>query len=149
MNSPGLDQKLSVQVRRRFEAPRERVFRAWVEREALRQWWGQGPAETNISRLEPQVGGGFRFETRSPDGQHTVTSGRYLEVTPPERLVFTWASSITDNQETLVTVEFVAHGEATEVTLTHDRFPSAAMAARHQHGWGTLLERLAGALKPT
>jgi hypothetical protein len=46
-------------------------------------------------------------------------------------------------QETLVTIEFIEQGASTEVILTHERFASAAVMARHQQGWASLLERLA------
>ena len=144
MNPPSLDQKTSLQVRRRFPAPRERVFRAWIEREALLQWWGRGQSATTISQLDPRVGGGFRFESAAADGSLTVTSGRYLEIDFPIRLVFTWTSSITGGAETLVTIDFLEQDGSTEIVLTHQRFANAAMTARHQQGWTVLLERLAG-----
>ena len=145
MNPPNLDQNLSLQVRRLIPAPRERVFRAWTEREALQQWFRPFGMEVTVALLDARVGGSFRFESKAADGRRTLTTGTYREVRFPERLVFTWVSNVRENQETLVTVEFLEKGASTEVVLTHERFASAASMARHQQGWASLLEQLASA----
>ena len=146
MNQTSLDQNTSLQVRRLIPAPRERVFRAWIERDALQQWFRPGGVEVKVSRLEAQVGGGFQFETTASDGTRGVMTGKYLEINFPERLVFTLTSYVTDDKETLVTIEFIEQGASTEVIVTHDRFASAAIRARHQQGWALILAQLARAV---
>jgi uncharacterized protein YndB with AHSA1/START domain len=76
MSQPTLDQNTSLQLRRLIPAPRERVFRAWIEREALQQWLKPEGMEVIFSRLEIHVGGSFRFEAQGSDGTHHVTTGR-------------------------------------------------------------------------
>ena len=146
MNQPSLDENLSLQVRRLISAPRERVFRAWIEREALQQWFRPGGVEVKVSRLEAHVGGSYQFETKASDGTRVVTTGKYLEIRFPEKLVFTWATNATENKETLVTVEFIEQGASTEVILTHDRLASGVVMARHQQGWESILDRLASVM---
>ena len=65
-----------------------------------------------------------------------------------ERLVYTWDWEEPEHAvgETLVTVEFEAIGNATQVTLVHDRFPNADAASAHDEGWGSCLDRLEAAL---
>ena len=71
MSQPRPEQNISLQVRRLFPAPRERVFRAWIERNALQRWVRPGGMEVIVSRLEVHVGGSFHFEgdkAVAPDG---------------------------------------------------------------------------------
>jgi uncharacterized protein YndB with AHSA1/START domain len=146
MDQLSLDQNVSLQVRRLIPAPRERVFRAWIERDALQQWFRPWGNEVIVSQLDVQVGGVFQLAAQTPDGIRNVVTGRYLVVRVPEKLVFTWTSSITNDIETVVTIELVEQGSSTEVILTHDRFASAATVARHLQGWTSVLDRLTSAV---
>ena len=47
---------------------------------------------------------------------------------------------------TLVTVEFVPHGDESELVLTHERFPKADEAQRYESGWGTIADKFAAYL---
>jgi uncharacterized protein YndB with AHSA1/START domain len=77
-----------VQIERVFDAPHDRVWRAFTERELVAEWWGRGN-ELVIERLEVERGGHWRFVEHSAEGVHGF-EGRYREVTPPERLVSTF-----------------------------------------------------------
>jgi uncharacterized protein YndB with AHSA1/START domain len=66
-------------------------------------------------------------------------------VEPPSKLVFTWTRE-EDEAPTLVTVEFIAHGNETELVLTHERFPDADVMKRYQGGWGMIAEKFAAYL---
>jgi uncharacterized protein YndB with AHSA1/START domain len=137
---------LRVQVTRTFEAPRERVFRAFVDKEALEVWfvtpvlkWLEEPL------LEARPGGAYRWTVG--DGSRTwCIHGKYLEVKPPERLVFTWRWENDpihgESGDTLVTVEFHARGERTEVVLTHEGLPSEVSLREHDEGWAECLEKI-------
>jgi uncharacterized protein YndB with AHSA1/START domain len=70
-------------------------------------------------------------------------------VVEPEKLVFTWAFEKMPGDdadftpaETLVTVEFIDKDGATEVVITHERFPDEHMRDEHQQGWDGCLEGL-------
>jgi len=78
-----------------------------------------------------------------------VAYGVYQEVIEPEKLVFTWAFENMPSDdpdfvpaETLVTVQFIDKGDATEVVLTHERFPDEHMRDEHQGGWFGCLDGL-------
>jgi uncharacterized protein YndB with AHSA1/START domain len=77
-----------VRVERVFDAPRELVWRAFTEPELVAQWWGRGN-KLEIERMEVERGGHWRFVEHSPQGQHGF-EGRYREVSPQERLVWTF-----------------------------------------------------------
>jgi uncharacterized protein YndB with AHSA1/START domain len=77
-----------VRVERIFDAPRELVWRAFTEPEMIAQWWGPGN-KLVIERMNVERGGHWRFIEHSPEGMDGF-EGRYREVTPPARLVWTF-----------------------------------------------------------
>ena len=77
------------------------------------------------------------------EGQTHIVTGTYQEVSPPQRLVFTWKwETEPQHGETLVTIEFLDRGGKTEVILTHERFPSETARDEHHKGWTGCLDRL-------
>lgn len=72
---------------REFDAPRERVFEAWTDAAKLARWWGPNGFTNVFETHEPAAGGAWRFTMRGPDGTEYPNESRYVEVTPPERLV--------------------------------------------------------------
>jgi uncharacterized protein YndB with AHSA1/START domain len=132
-----------------FNAPRERVFRAWTEAAEIDRWFSPTPEYKVKSSVNLRVGGAYRIEMLKPDGQVFGAFGLYREIVPPERLVFTWTGincGDTVAQDTLVTVEFFEAGDKTEVTLTHQNFQTAEMRERHEHGWRGCFDHLESVL---
>jgi uncharacterized protein YndB with AHSA1/START domain len=79
-----------IQITRSFDAPRELVYRAFTDPDAVRQWWGQRDNETIVDRLEARAGGQWRFVQRSQDGNEHGFHGVYHEAVAPERIVYTF-----------------------------------------------------------
>lgn len=77
-----------IRVERILSAPRERVWRAFTEPELVAQWWGRGNRLV-IERLEVERGGHWRFVEHHEEGSDGF-EGRFREVVPPERLVYTF-----------------------------------------------------------
>ncbi len=77
-----------IRVERIFNASRDRVWRAYTDPELVAQWWGRGN-KMIVEKMEVERGGHWRYVEHSADGVHGF-EGRYREVTPPERLVFTF-----------------------------------------------------------
>lgn len=77
-----------IRIERIFNAPRERVWRAFTDPSLVAQWWGRGN-QLVIERMEVARGGHWRFVEHGPDGVHGF-EGRYREVVPPERVVQTF-----------------------------------------------------------
>jgi uncharacterized protein YndB with AHSA1/START domain len=75
-----------------------------------------------------------------------VVSGSYVEIDRPRKLVFTWMGPLTNNVNTLVTVELTPRGDETELVLTHERLPTQAIHEGHTRGWGHILDHLADAV---
>jgi uncharacterized protein YndB with AHSA1/START domain len=155
MASPQPSPKLTLEVRRTFPAPREKVFAAWVRREEVEEWMCRDAAahEVIYHELDVRLGGKYRIEVRDAAAGATYWGhGVYLEVRPPEKLVFTWLwtkgtldgpNLHPDSPETEVTVEFVAKENATEVILTHALFASPAVRDEHDRGWNGCFDILA------
>ena len=134
-----------VELKRVFEASRPRVFEAWTRPEWLKQWAAPGPLETPVAEVDLRVGGAYRMHMRAPDGTEHRVRGKYLEVDPPRRLVYTWSWE-TDDFESVVTVEFHERGAATEIVLRHEGFPSADRRDRHEEGRTGCLEKFPAVL---
>lgn len=133
----------SLRIVRRFDAAPERVWHAWTDPQALRQWMAPSDAfACEVAEADVRVGGRYRIVMKSPDGELHDVSGVYREVVPPRRLVYTWAWKSTPERESRVTIELRAADGGTELTLLHEQFFDAEARDRHNAGWTGCIERL-------
>jgi uncharacterized protein YndB with AHSA1/START domain len=109
-------------VRRTFNAPARLVFEAWTKPELLKLWWA--PKSLGMSLLsceaDVRVGGTYRFVFGQGASETMAFFGRYLEVTPHSRLV--WTNEEGDG-EAITTVTFDEKGGKTLLVL-HELHPS-------------------------
>jgi uncharacterized protein YndB with AHSA1/START domain len=93
MASPTAIPETTLEVRRMFTAPREKVFAAWTERRHLEHWMcnPDGKNVTKYLEFDLREGGGYVLELLLPDGKRYLNKGTYKLVQPPEKLVFSWA----------------------------------------------------------
>jgi uncharacterized protein YndB with AHSA1/START domain len=143
-----------VHVSRELQAPRDEVFRAWTQPDLFNRWFTPPGNSSVTAELDVRPGGRYRIKLERTE-MVTGTSyivGSYLEVMPPERLVFTfgWEEPPPveglEELETLdskVTVQFRDLGASTEVSITHERLETSELRAFHRWGWDTTLEQLA------
>jgi uncharacterized protein YndB with AHSA1/START domain len=141
MIPPARPDSASLVLRRVFAAPRERVFRAWIEPAALERWFRPKGMAVTVRALDARAGGSFRFEAENG----SAIFGVYLRVERPEKLVFTYSGDAIQGQETVVTLDFLDRGPVTEVVLTHDGL-SADLRALFAGGWPSVLDALASTL---
>lgn len=132
----------TLHLTRTLPFPRERVFRAWTEIGELSKWWGPEGFTLPEAEVDLRVGGRYRLGMKPPEGEVVYLTGTYLEIEPPEKLVYTWQWESGPSEETLVTVEFRARGDHTDVVIRHERFPDLEARDRHAEGWGACLDRL-------
>ena len=140
-----------IVVRRKMPVPREVVYEAWTDPEGIREWMCPGDTVSAEASLDVRVGGSFRIIMRSKNRVHEHV-GTYQIVEPPEKLSFTWSGLDNPSEITLVTVEFLAQGDESELVITHERFRKADLAERYEMGWGTIARRFGdylGKKKPT
>ena len=111
-------------VTRTFNAPARIVFEAWTKPELFKRWWA--PKSMGVPLLscemDVRVGGGYRLVFGHDVSQSMAFFGKYLEVTPPSRLVWTNEES---EDAAVTTVTFEAMGDQTRVVV-QDRYPSKA-----------------------
>ncbi len=82
------DSERVLVITRIFKAPRTLVWRAFSDPFHLSQWWGPEGFTNPVCELDFRVGGRWRNVMRGPDGQAYPAEFTFLEITPPERIVF-------------------------------------------------------------
>lgn len=82
------EQIREITISRIFNAPRELVFNAWIVPEQLAQWWGPRGFSAPTCELDVRPGGKIRIHMEHPDFPNHWMGGEFVEVVPPERLVF-------------------------------------------------------------
>jgi uncharacterized protein YndB with AHSA1/START domain len=131
---------LFLEITRRFEAPPERVFDAWLSR-AWGEWIGPANVRGEIISLEPKVGGQYRIVMHSQTNADIAVGGIYREIDRPRRLVFTWKWE-NGTDETIVTLTFKAAGNGTLMTMRHEGFSTAERRDSHNNGWTGTFDKL-------
>jgi uncharacterized protein YndB with AHSA1/START domain len=136
-------QKPSLRIKRHYAARVERVFAAWTDPQALKQWFGPSDeGEILVSETDLKIGGRYRIVMQMPGGEQHRVGGVYREIVRNEKLVFTWAWESTPERESVVTVELKPAGAGTDMVLTHEQFFDEAARDRHEHGWTGTFDRL-------
>jgi uncharacterized protein YndB with AHSA1/START domain len=107
---------------RTFDGPARIVFEAWTKPELLKRWWA--PKSTGVSLLsceaDVRVGGRYRLEFGHEASKPMAFFGRYIEVTPHSRLV--WTNEESDHGA-VTTVTFEEKGGKTLLVM-HELYPS-------------------------
>jgi uncharacterized protein YndB with AHSA1/START domain len=126
-----------------FEAPRELVFRCMIEPEHLTHFWGPSGVATPLETIKVDARPGGVFETvmvNSNDGSTYTMSVQYVEISEPERVV--WSDSTTGMTTTST---FVDLGDGrTEVHVHQANVPEAFISADMQAGFSSSLDRFVG-----
>jgi uncharacterized protein YndB with AHSA1/START domain len=113
----------AIRVARRFRAPAERVFRAWLEPAVAGRWLFATASEPMAAvDIDPRVGGAFRLAERR-SGARVEHAGRYVEIVPHRRLVFTLAMADRPRVVTRVTAEINPLKNGCELALIHENVP--------------------------
>lgn len=147
--APHDDPRHHLTLTRRYGAPRELVFRMWTDPGHMANWLGPDGFTATSVQLDVRPGGAWRTCIREDaTGVENWSSGLYREISPPERLVFTfaWEQDGVPGDETLVTITFADLGGTTELTFVQGPFPSPADRDAHADGWGQALAKLAASI---
>ena len=140
----------SVVLRYRFNASVEELFAAWTDPEMLAEWWGPEGFRSKVLVMELHPGGRFEIEMTAEDGEASRITGVYREISPPTRLVFEitehCAKDLPPEVEpqiapTPVTVEFISHGDQSEIVLTQDGL-NPTYSELVSWGWGGAIDKL-------
>ena len=152
------------EITRVFDAPRDKVWKAWTEAERLKQWWGPKGFKVHTCKVDLRPGGVFHYGMTAPDGKDIWGRFTYREIKAPERLVFIVSFSdpkggVTRHPwspnwplETLSTVIFTEQGGKTKVTVQWIPADSSSELERRtfdegrdsmKQGWGGTMDQLA------
>jgi uncharacterized protein YndB with AHSA1/START domain len=138
--------KLELFITRTFDAPRELVFRMWIEPKHLARWGGPRDVSFTIVKMDVRPGGAYRFNMKEVKGANHWSQGIYREIVPPKRLVFTTGWSDAEGHPTtpptLLTLTFEDCEGKTRLTLHQTGFESVTSRDSHQLGYLSTLERL-------
>lgn len=133
---------VSLVARKRIEASVEKVFEAWTDPQKLKKWWGPKTVICEDAELDLKTGGLYRLANRFPDGTLIWIRGVFELVEPPHKLIYSWETEPTSAGVERVTVQFVAKGDATEVSVRHEKITNEILRDQHQQGWDDCLEGL-------
>ncbi len=146
---------MTLQLKRVFAAPRPLVFNAWVDPVQLAIWWGPKGFTNPVCEADARPGGAILIHMRAPDGVVYPMSGEFIEVTPPERLVFTCAALDTNGQPMFVnrnTITFTEVAGGTEIALHVEVISTTPAAPQYlkgmEMGWKLSLDRLDALVHP-
>jgi uncharacterized protein YndB with AHSA1/START domain len=104
-----------IALRRVFRAPRQLVYDAFSKPEILKLWFGPRGWSLVTCDVDAQVGGGFRFVVRGPDGRELGMRGVYRELSPPERSIHSESFDDFPGESLVTTVLTERDGETTLV----------------------------------
>ena len=141
-----------IRIIRDFDAPPERVFRAWVDPELFVQWIGPRSIDTTIETWDVRTGGAYRYTARRDDFEMGFY-GSFHQVRPDERIVQTFGFDAEPDAVSLETLTFEAleGGRCRTVGVSvvesleiRDRILSSGMDVGVNEGYEKLDELLAG-----
>ena len=133
-------------VTRTIDGPAHIVFDAWTDAELVQRWWvpRSVPVALESVEMDVRVGGTYRFVFQVDPTTTMAFFGRYLEVDPPSRLV--WTNEEGDGDAVVTTLTLVEDQGRTRLVV-HDLYPSKealddAIASGSTAGWDEMLDQL-------
>ena len=137
-------------ITRTFDAPREMVWKAWINQKYIEKWWAPKGFTNPVCEWDAKKGGKIYIEMKAPDGTIYPMEGEFIEITNPSKIIFT--SAAIDNEgahnfDVLNTITFIEDGNKTRVILHFIFSNFAAEAMKYiggaETGWNMSLDKLA------
>lgn len=134
----------SLTLVRRIAARPSIVFDALTTPEGIAHWWGPDAGPVLFAETDVRIGGRFKVRFQMLDGTEHESSGEYLEVNPPARLVMTWRwlGSEDDDGESRVEIDLRPVDGGTELVFIHALLSSEESRKGHTEGWNGALDKL-------
>lgn len=138
------DQDFTLEITRIFKASRDRVFKAWTTPQHLGAWWGPKGYSLPEHEFDVVEGGAWRVVMGAPSGSQHIVSGVFEEISPTDRMVFTWGWTIdgTRSHESTVTITFEDVKAGTKVHLHQAMLTSKEDRDGHEGGWNGTFDNL-------
>jgi uncharacterized protein YndB with AHSA1/START domain len=147
-----------IVITRDLDAPRTLVWQAWTDPAQLKQWFAPQGFSVPRAEVDLRPGGKSRIDMQGPDGAIYPNKGTFLEVVPPERLVYTdevdpdetaWGETPPPSNTQTITFEELG-GNRTRLTvlirLTSVEARDAMLEMGAEAGWNSSLDNLAAHL---
>lgn len=109
-----------IRVERVFNAPRDKVWRAYTEKDVLAKWWGRGN-KLDVERHEFEKGGHWRVVEHGPEGDQGF-EGRFREIKPKERIVQTFEWDGMPGHVIIETADFQELGDGRTRVVSNSLF---------------------------
>lgn len=140
----------TVRLHRVIAAPPEKIYRAFLQPDALARWLPPDGFTASVHALEARVGGGHRMSfTNFTTGKTHAFGGDYLELKPNERLRYTDRFDDAGLPgEMQVTVDLKAVSVGTEITIVQEGVPDVIPLEACYLGWQDSLQNLARLVQP-
>jgi uncharacterized protein YndB with AHSA1/START domain len=135
-----------VQIVHLFDAPRERVFQAWMDPDDVSRWWAPEGLEVppDSVQIEAQAGGRFHLTMLDPrDGTAYPMRATILEIDVPKLIVLRTEPlpNVGIPHPTITRVTFQAIGQRTRMIFTAGPYPDDVLADS-QAGWNSIVSKL-------
>jgi uncharacterized protein YndB with AHSA1/START domain len=138
------NQSNTVKLHRVLKAPAERIFKAFINREAMAKWLPPNGYTGKVYEIDAKVGGSYRMSfTTFSTGKETFFGGTYLEIVPNEKIVYTDRfedPGLPGEMKTTVSLRAVCCG--TELHVTQEGIPAVIPAEACYLGWQESLIQL-------
>ena len=137
----------SLTIIRRIAARPSIVFDVLTTPEGIGCWWGPDDGPVLVAETDVRVGGRFRVRFRLRDGTEHESSGEYIEVVRPTRLVMSWrwtegGEPDEAGEESRIEIDLRPVDIGTALTFTHARLRTEASRNSHEGGWNGALDKL-------
>jgi uncharacterized protein YndB with AHSA1/START domain len=135
----------SLTLVRRIRARPQIVFDAVTTAEGIAHWWGPDAGPVLAAESDPRVGGRYRVRfLRMLDSTEYESSGEFLEIVAPERVVMSWRwkDGVPDPGESRIEITFKTVPEGTELTFVHSQLHDEGASRSHEEGWAGALDKL-------
>ncbi|SDG70120.1 SRPBCC family protein [Pelagibacterium luteolum] len=144
-----------LRMTRRYKAPIERVYNAWLDPRVTRTWlFTSSASDSNSTEIDARVGGKWTI-TDVREGITYTALGEYLELDPPHRIVFTFAMPQFSPNSDTITVELSQDGDETVMVFTQSGGDIASELENlpedetqtSEHGWNLMFVALGHAVE--
>ena len=137
----------SLTLVRRIAARPSIVFEALTTPDGIACWWGPDDGPVLRAETDVRVGGCFRVRFRMLDGSEHESTGEYIEVVKPTRLVMSWrwthgGEPVEAGEESRIEIDLRPIDSGTEVTFTHSRLQTDTSRDSHRQGWTGAFDKL-------
>lgn len=140
----------TVKLHRVFAAPPERVFKAFIDPDAMSKWLPPYGFTGKVHSIDAKVGGSYRMSfTNFSTGNSHAFGGHYLEMVPGQKLRYVDKFEDANLPGAMeVTVEYKKVSVGTEVSIVQTGIPDAIPAEACYLGWQESLEQLKKVVEP-